>query len=337
MSQRRSLHGFVFLTGAMLGFAAMAQSGGLTGAPQGVDLQAIDRRIDKLEEQIIDLQSQAAALESLANNAPATRDGGAGFGADGGGGGQNQALSAQVAELTQRLQQLERQLGFAPPRSSGPPPSANAGPPPLQNREPLNSQPSRQSPQGYASEQNRPGGGFGSTTVEPGGSSGGAFSSEPPRRYASPQGAGPQTGAPAYGGGSDAQPARFSSGEAKTLYDQAYGSLVKREYQAAETYFTQFLKQHPSDPLAGPAQFWLGETAFVSGEYRQAADMFLKSYTNYPASEKAPESLLKLGLSLKRLGESSEACNTFSELEQRFPQAQAVIQRAQAEKRRSNC
>jgi TolA-binding protein len=65
--------------------------------------------------------------------------------------------------------------------------------------------------------------------------------------------------------------------------------------------------------------------------------MFLKSYTNYPASEKAPESLLKLGVSLKRLGENSAACDTFVEIEQRFPQAQAIVQRAQAEKRRSNC
>lgn len=336
MPLRRSLHGYVFLIGAVLATSAVAQGGAPLGGAQGVDMQAIDRRIDKLEEQIIDLQSQAAALESLANSSPPQRDGGGGgFDADGGG-AQNQALSAQVAELTQRLQQLERQLGFAPPRNSGPAPSANSGLPPLQNREP-SGQPSRQAPQGFANEQSRPGGGFGSTTVEPGASSNGAFSSEPPRRFASPQGAAPQTGSPGFGGGADPQPARFSSGEAKTLYDQAYGSLVKREYQAAETYFTQFLKQHPSDPLAGPAQFWLGETAFVSGEYRQAADMFLKSYTTYPASEKAPESLLKLGLSLKRLGEGSAACDTFSELEQKFPQAQAVLQRAQAEKRRSNC
>ena len=53
---------------------------------------------------------------------------------------------------------------------------------------------------------------------------------------------------------------------------------------------------YPADPLAGSALFWLGEAAFTSGEYRKAADSFLKSSTNYPQNEKAAESLLKLGI-----------------------------------------
>ncbi len=326
MLSRRHLNGCIFVAAVLLGGAAIAQG---NPPPQGGDTQAIDRRIDKLEEQIVDLQSQAAALESLANNAGPSTGGGLG------GDPQIQTLSAQVAEIIQRLQQIERQLGVTPPRASYTPPPL-AAQPQSQPRAPAYGEPLRQ-PQGHSGDQSPSnGGGFGATTVEPGDKAGVAFSSEPPRRYGSPQAANPQVGSPSYGG-SDAQPARFSSSEAKALYDQAYGSLVKREYQAAETYFTQFLKQHSADPLAGPAQFWLGETAFVSGEYKQAAEMFLKSYTNYPASEKAPESLLKLGISLKRLGEGKEACETFSELEQRFPQAQAVVQRAQAEKRRSNC
>ncbi|MDX2266351.1 MAG: tol-pal system protein YbgF [Hyphomicrobiales bacterium] len=326
---------------AALPSAALAQ--GYGGAPSAPDVGApgLDRRMDKLEEQIVDLQSQTAALESLANSGSASSGAAGGYAAGGDLEAQVRALAAQVADLSQKLQQMERQLGFstaprgapaagidrespAPPRGAPPPSFADRGVDRAVERPPALGAPDRS--------------GFGSTTVEPDGfppRSGPAASAEPPRRFAgSPP---PATGFGAAPGPDAAQPSRLSSAEARSLYDQAYGSLVKREYDAAETYFTQFLRQHPNDPLAGAAQFWLGETAFVSGEYRQAADLFLKSYTNYPASEKAPESLLKLGISLKRLGEGSAACDTFRELEQRFPTVQAVMQRAQAEKRRSNC
>ena len=129
-----------------------------------------------------------------------------------------------------------------------------------------------------------------------------------------------------------------AAGPARALFDQGYGALNRREYTVAEGYFQQFLDQYPSDPLAGSAQYWLGETAFVSGEYKAAADRFLKTFTNYPSSERAPEALLKLAISLRRLGNNADACATFSELTQRYPKAPpTVLQRADAEKKRANC
>ncbi len=129
-----------------------------------------------------------------------------------------------------------------------------------------------------------------------------------------------------------------TGGSARALFDQAYGALNRREYTQAETYFQQFLDQYPNDALAGSAQYWLGESAFVSGEYKTAADRFLKTFTNYPNNERAPESLLKLAISLRRLGNNPDACATFSELERRYPQApKSVQQRADAEKKRANC
>jgi tol-pal system protein YbgF len=138
---------------------------------------------------------------------------------------------------------------------------------------------------------------------------------------------------------SQSGPQTASSGSpSRTLFDQAYAALNRREYSAAETYFQQFLDEYPSDPLAGSAQYWLGETAFVSGEYKTAADRFLKTFTNFPANERAPEALLKLAISLRRLGNSADACATFAELTQRYPRAPAsVLQRADSEKKRANC
>ena len=94
-----------------------------------------------------------------------------------------------------------------------------------------------------------------------------------------------------------------TGGSARALFDQAYGALNRREYTQAETYFQQFLDQYPNDALAGSAQYWLGKSAFVSGEYKTAADRFLKTFTNYPNNERAPEALLKLAISLRQLAE----------------------------------
>jgi tol-pal system protein YbgF len=129
-----------------------------------------------------------------------------------------------------------------------------------------------------------------------------------------------------------------AAGPARTLFDQATGALDRREYSAAETYLRQLLDQYPADPLAGSAQYWLGEIASVSGEYKTAADRFLKTSTAYPTNERAPEALLKLGISLRRLGNNKDACATFTELAQRYPRAsQSVQQRAGAEKKRASC
>ena len=122
--------------------------------------------------------------------------------------------------------------------------------------------------------------------------------------------AAPQPGAPAE---ADVSP--------KQLYETAYGYLLQRDYGAAEAAFEDFLRRHPNDPLAGNAQYWLGESLYVRGQYRAAAGAFLKGYQTYSRSAKAPENLLKLAMSLQRLGQKDAACSSYSELATKFPSA----------------
>jgi tol-pal system protein YbgF len=124
----------------------------------------------------------------------------------------------------------------------------------------------------------------------------------------------------------------------KQLYETAYGYLLQRDYGAAESAFDEFLRRHPNDPLAGNAQYWLGESLYVRGQYRAAAGAFLKGYQTYGKSAKAPESLLKLAMSLQRLGQKDAACSSFNELSTRFPSAPAHVKStAQAERQRAGC
>ena len=60
---------------------------------------------------------------------------------------------------------------------------------------------------------------------------------------------------------------------------------------------------------------------YVRGQYKQAADAFLNGYKKYKTGQKAPDTLLKLAMSLVELGQTDAACSTLSELKAAFPQA----------------
>ncbi|WP_181703074.1 tol-pal system protein YbgF [Chthonobacter albigriseus] len=124
----------------------------------------------------------------------------------------------------------------------------------------------------------------------------------------------------------------------KAAYDEAYGLVLSGDYAAAETSFKRFLKDHPRSEQAGSAHFWLGESYFARDKYREAADAFLTTYRDYPKSQKAPESLLKLGLSLEGLGEKDAACATYGELAKKYPGAPAtLLDRVTAQRASAGC
>ncbi|MBC2861065.1 tol-pal system protein YbgF [Stappia sp. 28M-7] len=129
-----------------------------------------------------------------------------------------------------------------------------------------------------------------------------------------------------------------NSASPRASYDSAYSMIMAGDYAGAEAGFKDFLQQHPNDPLAANAQFWLGESLYARKQYRDAADAFLKSYTDYPDSSKVTDSLLKLGLSLKGIGQKDAACATFSELLTKYPGAPTSIRaEAQAQQQSGGC
>jgi tol-pal system protein YbgF len=124
----------------------------------------------------------------------------------------------------------------------------------------------------------------------------------------------------------------------KKAYDAAYGYLQQRDYGAAEAAFDAFVKRYPNDPLAGNAQYWLGESLYVRGQYRAAAGAFLKGYQSYSHNAKAPESLLKLAMSLQRLGQKDAACASYVEFSAKFPNAPPHVKAvAEIERQRAGC
>src|SRR6185295_20399322 len=98
------------------------------------------------------------------------------------------------------------------------------------------------------------------------------------------------------------------------------------------------VKAYPNDQLAGNAQYWIGETYFVRGQYKAAADAFLKGYKKYKTGEKAPDTLLKLGMSLRELGQKDAACSSFNELKAKYPTApEQIVDDARAVRKQLGC
>lgn len=128
------------------------------------------------------------------------------------------------------------------------------------------------------------------------------------------------------------------AGTPEDIYKQAYGYMLAGDYAAAETAFKALIEGHPKADLAGNAQYWLGETYYVRSQYRPAADAFLKAYREFPNGVKAPDSLLKLAITLAKLGETDAACRTFGQLDRTYPNApEHIRQKANQEQRRAGC
>lgn len=335
----RQMNGFSKSKGARIG--AFLLAGGLAAgaatpllADPSSDLRALNNRIEKLERDLTDLQRQTYRAGS----------GGSSSGSDG------QAAPANAAELTVRLQDAETSLREMNGRLE------ELSYEIRQNREQLTRfkedvefrfqelEGGAATGAGAAASQ---AGGSGAVALKPPASAGGNASSSaatgPQTLGTLPQSAlsegGSEGGNAAAAGGAGAVAAAVTdAGSPEAAYDASIDLLKQGQFDTARVNFQKFLELYPDHPLAGNAQYWLGETYYVQGDYKQAADAFLKGYTTYESSNKAPDSLLKLGITLSALGQKDPACATMNELKRRFPSApQSVIQRAELEKKRAGC
>ncbi len=126
------------------------------------------------------------------------------------------------------------------------------------------------------------------------------------------------------------------AGSPEEQYNFAFGLLRQGAYDDAEVALRAFVVQNPDDKLAGNALYWLGETYYVRGNYSDAAVTFADGYQRFPKSSKAPDNLLKLGMSLAQLGQTADACKSLRELAQQFPTAPPNVQERASRERQAN-
>jgi tol-pal system protein YbgF len=297
------------------------------------DLRPLFDRIDRLQRDVDGLQRQLARR----GNAPAgTASGPADAGASSDfidrTEGRFQSLEEQIRDLTGRVEQLTNQVTQLSSRldklvgdvdfrlnaleKNGAPAAAAAA-------APVANTPAGQSTPAPAN--------LGSPQVAPG----------QQRLVLTP--GGPAAPAPAANAAAAAAPVQLPQGSPEAQYEFAYGILLQAQrengdFGRAEQALRAFVAANPQHRLAGNAQYWLGETYYVRRDYQNAAAAFAEGLQKYSKSDKAPDNLLKLGMSLALLNRKKEACGALGEVEKRYPTATAQVkQTAQRERTRLGC
>jgi tol-pal system protein YbgF len=125
----------------------------------------------------------------------------------------------------------------------------------------------------------------------------------------------------------------------KRDFDSAMGLLSRAQYDDASQAFRKFAETHPTDERASAALYWTGDIAYsAKKDYAGAAREFAELLKRYPTAPRAPDSMLKLGLSLFELGQMNEGCAALAALPAKYPQASpAITTRARNERRDAMC
>ncbi len=121
-------------------------------------------------------------------------------------------------------------------------------------------------------------------------------------------------------------------------YEFAVSFMKIGDYETAEFALREFIEKNKDHDLAGSAQYWYGETFRIRQLYSDAATAYLDGYQNYPKSKKAPDNLLKLGITMVQLGEKDQGCKMILGLKKEYPKAsKSVLQKAQYEQKKFKC
>ena len=87
--------------------------------------------------------------------------------------------------------------------------------------------------------------------------------------------------------------------------------------------FETFLKAFPKSEMADEAQFYIGETHYVTGRYQDAVAAYNHVIQNYPGSNSVLEAYYKRGLAQERLGEGDAARASWEFLVKNHPESEA--------------
>ena len=89
--------------------------------------------------------------------------------------------------------------------------------------------------------------------------------------------------------------------------------------------------------MAGSAEIrWLGETFYARRDYANALTAYAEGYKAYKSSQKGPDNLLKLGVTLAALGRKPDACAVFTRFSQDYPRATDLQKRRVDQERQKN-
>jgi tol-pal system protein YbgF len=114
------------------------------------------------------------------------------------------------------------------------------------------------------------------------------------------------------------------------MYDYALGLIKNGDTKKGREVLNAFAAKYPDHRLMQNVFYWKGETFYVEKDYESAILSFQDVIDRYPAGEKAPDAMLKQGLSFQALNDNKNARILYELLVSKYPKSMA------AEKARRN-
>ncbi len=131
--------------------------------------------------------------------------------------------------------------------------------------------------------------------------------------------AGPPSAPPAPVGSATTAPA-------EDLYQVGMEKFRAKEWDAAVLIFYDLIATHPDHALRENAQFLVADIFYTQKDYRGALAEFEALLAALPKGGKAPDTLLKIGLCQRALGDGARARRTWERLVREFPTSVAARQ-----------
>ena len=119
-------------------------------------------------------------------------------------------------------------------------------------------------------------------------------------------------------------PPPSASGSEQAEFDAALGELREGRYPQAIADLQRFVSAWPNSSRAGDAQYWLGESYYLSRNYDAAKEAFINLGLRYPQNARLPDALLKLGYIYGEQGDAARAREVLQKLVQVYPNSPAA-------------
>ena len=133
-------------------------------------------------------------------------------------------------------------------------------------------------------------------------------------------------------------PTKGELASANKILTQANDAYAKGKLDRAQTLLEAYIEDNPGHPNLSEAIFTLGKVYFDNRQFENAASRFFTTYEKYPRSASAPESLYRLGLTLRKLDRKVESCSALAQLSVDYPKAdKALLTKAAAARDRYKC
>jgi tol-pal system protein YbgF len=135
--------------------------------------------------------------------------------------------------------------------------------------------------------------------------------------------AAPPGGAPAMAAQPPSPAAPQPGVSPQRMYELAWGDYVGAQYNLAISGFENYIRTYPRSEQAGDAQYFIGESYYQQGMFREAAAAFDRGIADYPNSKRVPDMYWKRGMAQNALGQTDRARESWEFVVKTFPNSDA--------------